>query len=91
MWPEIIRVAIIPFGYERWRIMGYMKDVFEGSRVARRIGESSKAVLESCILFVRFNQLLPFASQRPGPHPRSFHRTSIPATASLFTSVLTYR
>lgn len=54
MWPEITRLAFIPFGYERWRIMGYMKDVFEGSRIARRTGERPKAVLEICISFVRF-------------------------------------
>ncbi len=43
--------------------MGYLKDVFEGSRIARRIGESSKAVLAICILFVRFHQFLPLMSR----------------------------
>ncbi len=42
--------------------MGYIKDVFEGSRIARRIGESSKAVVEICMLFIRSHQFLPFVS-----------------------------
>jgi len=63
MWPEITRVAIIPFSYGNWRIMGYMKDVFEGPKIARRIGESSKAVLEICTSFVRFHQFLPLMSR----------------------------